>query len=118
FHDLLNTHTQQDVELDKLFMDVAVYNTRIMGAAHVENVMELAIRTALARRGPRHHAGRPAGRAGEEGPALQAQRAASRLGGRRLGAAAAAGAAAGPRRRDPECSQEAVHPGRTGGAGG
>jgi len=25
FHDLLHTHTQQDVELDKLFMDVAVY---------------------------------------------------------------------------------------------
>jgi pyruvate dehydrogenase (quinone)/pyruvate oxidase len=54
FHDLLNTHTQQDVELDKLFMDVAVYNNRVMGAAHVENVMELAIRTALARRGVAH----------------------------------------------------------------
>src|SRR3982751_4733691 len=46
FHDLLHTHTQQDVELDKLFMDVAVYNCRVMGAAHMENVMELAIRTA------------------------------------------------------------------------
>jgi len=54
FHDLLNTHTQQDVELDKLFMDVAVYNSRVMGAAHIENVMELAIRTALARRGVAH----------------------------------------------------------------
>jgi pyruvate dehydrogenase (quinone) len=54
FHDLLNTHTQQDVELDKLYMDVAVYNNRIMGAAHAENVMELAIRTALARRGVAH----------------------------------------------------------------
>ncbi|HVV92305.1 MAG TPA: thiamine pyrophosphate-dependent enzyme [Hyphomicrobiales bacterium] len=54
FHDLLNTHTQQDVELDKLFMDVAVYNNRIMGAAHVENVVELACRTALARRGVAH----------------------------------------------------------------
>ena len=31
FHDLLHTYTQQDVELDKLFMDVAVYNARIMG---------------------------------------------------------------------------------------
>src|SRR6204780_5806256 len=30
FHDLINTHTQQDVELDKLFMDVALYNARIM----------------------------------------------------------------------------------------
>jgi pyruvate dehydrogenase (quinone)/pyruvate oxidase len=54
FHDLLHTHTQQDVELDKLFMDVAAYNCRIMGAAHAENVMELAIRTALARRGVAH----------------------------------------------------------------
>src|SRR5690349_23514450 len=54
FHDLLHTHTQQDVELDKLFMDVCVYNVRIMGAAHVENAVELACRTALARRGVAH----------------------------------------------------------------
>jgi pyruvate dehydrogenase (quinone)/pyruvate oxidase len=54
FHDLLNTHTQQDVELDKLFMDVAVYNNRIMGPAHVENVVELACRSAVARRGVAH----------------------------------------------------------------
>src|SRR6201992_3715605 len=39
FHDLLHTHTQQDVELDKLFMDVSVYNCRIMGPAHTENVV-------------------------------------------------------------------------------
>src|SRR5262244_1588858 len=31
FHDLIGTFTQQDVSLDKLFMDVAVYNERIMG---------------------------------------------------------------------------------------
>ena len=36
FHDLLHTFTQQDVELDKLFIDVAVYNARIMGPNHVE----------------------------------------------------------------------------------
>jgi thiamine pyrophosphate-dependent acetolactate synthase large subunit-like protein len=36
YHDLIHTHTQQDVELDKVFMDVAVYNTRVMGASHVE----------------------------------------------------------------------------------
>jgi pyruvate dehydrogenase (quinone) len=54
FHDLISTHTQQDVELDKVFMDVAVYNARIMGPAHVENVTELACRTALARRGVAH----------------------------------------------------------------
>jgi pyruvate dehydrogenase (quinone) len=54
FHDLLATHTQQDVELDKLFMDVAKYNVRVMGPAHVENAVELACRTALAYRGVAH----------------------------------------------------------------
>src|ERR1051325_9188694 len=54
FHDLLHTFTQQDVELDKLFMDACVYNTRIMGANHVENVAHLACRTALTRRGVAH----------------------------------------------------------------
>ncbi len=54
FHDLLDTYTQQDVELDKLFMDVAKYNVRIMGPAHVENAVELACRTALAYRGVAH----------------------------------------------------------------
>src|SRR2546425_11634675 len=54
YHDLVHTYTQQDVELDKVFMDVAVYNTRIMGASHVENVADLACRTALAYRGVSH----------------------------------------------------------------
>jgi pyruvate dehydrogenase (quinone)/pyruvate oxidase len=54
FHDLLHTHTQQDVELDKVFQDVAVYNSRIMGPAHVESVTALACRTALAYRGVSH----------------------------------------------------------------
>jgi pyruvate dehydrogenase (quinone) len=54
FHDLIATHTQQDVELDKLYMDVAVYNSRIMGPAHTANVTELACRTALAYRGVAH----------------------------------------------------------------
>ena len=54
FHDLLHTFTQQDVELDKLYMDVAVYNNRIMGPTHVENTVELACRTALAYRGVAH----------------------------------------------------------------
>src|SRR3569623_1653328 len=54
FHDLLHTFTQQDVELDKLYMDVAVYNARVMGPAHVENVVELACRTALFYRGVAH----------------------------------------------------------------
>jgi pyruvate dehydrogenase (quinone) len=54
FHDLIGTHTQQDVALDKLFMDVSVYDERIMGPNHVENVVDLACRTALAFRGVSH----------------------------------------------------------------
>jgi pyruvate dehydrogenase (quinone)/pyruvate oxidase len=54
FHDLIGTHTQQDVALDRLFEDVSVYNQRIMGAAHAQNVTELACRTALTRRGVAH----------------------------------------------------------------
>jgi pyruvate dehydrogenase (quinone) len=54
FHDLVGTHTQQDVELDKLFMDVAIFNERVMGGAHVENLIELACRTALVYRGVAH----------------------------------------------------------------
>jgi pyruvate dehydrogenase (quinone) len=54
FHDLIGTHYQQDVDLDKLFMDVAAYSQRVMGAAHVVNVVDEAIRTALARRAVAH----------------------------------------------------------------
>src|SRR6204780_3792231 len=54
FHDLIHTHTQQDVELDKLFMDVCVYNVRVMGPDHMENVTDLACRTALAYHGVSH----------------------------------------------------------------
>ena len=54
FHDLIDTHAQQDVSLDRLFMDVAVYSTRVMGPEHVENVTHLACRTALSRRGVAH----------------------------------------------------------------
>jgi pyruvate dehydrogenase (quinone) len=54
FHDLIDTHAQQDVDLDRLFMDVAAYTTRIMGPEHVENVTHLACRTALTRRGVAH----------------------------------------------------------------
>ena len=54
FHDLIGTFTQQDVALDKLYMDVAVFNERIMGPTHVENLAELACRTALAYHGVAH----------------------------------------------------------------
>jgi pyruvate dehydrogenase (quinone) len=54
YHDLIGTCTQQDVELDKVFMDVAKYSMRIMGPAHVENVAHVACRTALLYRGVSH----------------------------------------------------------------
>jgi pyruvate dehydrogenase (quinone) len=54
FHDLIDTHTQQDVDLDRLFSDVAVYNARVMGCAHIANVTDLACRTALNFRGVAH----------------------------------------------------------------
>src|SRR5436309_4408389 len=54
FHDLIGTHYQQDVDLDKLFMDVAAYNERVMGPAHVENVLDEAIRTALSQQTVAH----------------------------------------------------------------
>src|SRR5438874_8413262 len=54
FHDLIGTHYQQDVDLDKLFIDVAAYNERVMGPTHVVNVVDAAVRAALAQRGVAH----------------------------------------------------------------
>jgi pyruvate dehydrogenase (quinone) len=54
FHDLIDTATQQDVDLDKLFTDVAVHSSRVMSAAHLRNTVALAFRTAMARRGVAH----------------------------------------------------------------
>jgi pyruvate dehydrogenase (quinone) len=54
FHDLIGTHYQQDVDLDKLYMDVAEFNQRIMGPDHVNNVVDEAIKTALTHRAVSH----------------------------------------------------------------
>ncbi len=54
YHDLIDTNTQQDVDLDRLYMDVAYYTTRVMGPLHVEKVTHLACRTALSERGVAH----------------------------------------------------------------
>src|SRR5215475_7199993 len=54
FHDLIGTHYQQDVDLDKLFMDVAAYNQRVTGPDHVINVVDEAIKTALSHRTVAH----------------------------------------------------------------
>jgi pyruvate dehydrogenase (quinone) len=52
--DLIGTFTQQDVAMDKLFIDVAVYNERVMNGAHIEGVADLAIRSSLTQCGVSH----------------------------------------------------------------
>ena len=54
FHDLVGTLGQQDVELDKLFVDVAPFNERVMSAEHVESLTNLACRQALSYRQVAH----------------------------------------------------------------
>src|SRR4051794_30866356 len=54
FHDLIGAHYQQDVDLDKVFADVAVFNERVMGPAHVVNMVDEAVRHAVGRRGVAH----------------------------------------------------------------
>src|SRR5579875_939494 len=54
FHDMIGTDYQQDVDLDKLFMDVSVYTERVMGPAHVISVVDMAIKAALGLRGVGH----------------------------------------------------------------
>lgn len=54
YHDLIGTRAQQDVALDRLFMDVAVFNERIMGPNHAAPLVDLACRAALASRGVAH----------------------------------------------------------------
>src|SRR5215213_10185780 len=54
FHDLIETFTQQDVDLTRVFNDVSVFNVQVTDAAHMENVASLACRSALAARGVAH----------------------------------------------------------------
>lgn len=54
FHDLIETFTQQDVDLTRVFDNVAIYNTQVNDAVHVENVTSLACRSAIAKRGVAH----------------------------------------------------------------
>src|SRR6266567_4503263 len=35
YHDLIDTYAQQDVDLDRVFMDVCTYDARVMGPSHV-----------------------------------------------------------------------------------
>ncbi len=54
YHDLIGTYAQQDLELDKVFADVARFNQRVMGPSHVEALADLACRTALCYRTVSH----------------------------------------------------------------
>lgn len=54
YNDVTRIFSQPDVELDKLFMDVACYNERVMSAPHMEPVADLAIRSAMMKRGVAH----------------------------------------------------------------
>ncbi|GAB1584358.1 thiamine pyrophosphate-dependent enzyme [Phyllobacterium phragmitis] len=54
FHDLIETCTQQDVDLTRVFNDVAVFNAQVTDATHMENLAGLACRSALAKRGVAH----------------------------------------------------------------
>jgi pyruvate dehydrogenase (quinone) len=54
FNDVTGTFQQQDPELDKLFIDVACYNNRVMSGAHMESVVDLAIRSAIEKRSAAH----------------------------------------------------------------
>jgi pyruvate dehydrogenase (quinone) len=54
YHDLIGTHYLQDINQDYLYQDVALYNQRLMGPAHVENVLNLACRAAVSNRAVAH----------------------------------------------------------------
>ncbi|MGF7149982.1 thiamine pyrophosphate-dependent acetolactate synthase large subunit-like protein [Sphingomonas zeicaulis] len=54
YHDLTDSYTQQDIDHAKVFMDVAAYSARVMGARHMENAVSLACRHALAQHGVAH----------------------------------------------------------------
>ncbi len=54
YHDLIGTHYLQDINQDYLFQDVAIYNQRLMGPEHLENILNLACRAALSNRAVSH----------------------------------------------------------------
>src|SRR4051812_32136792 len=54
FHDLIGTQAQQDVDLGKVFLDVAAYNERVTSPEHLVNVLDHAVRVALSQRTVTH----------------------------------------------------------------
>ena len=54
YSDLLGSHYQQEVDLVALYRDVATYNMQVQGSTDVYNLVNTAIRTALAERTVSH----------------------------------------------------------------
>lgn len=54
YHDVIGTHYLQDINHDHALQDACVYSQRIMGEAHVLPVVDMAVRSAIAMRGPAH----------------------------------------------------------------
>jgi pyruvate dehydrogenase (quinone) len=52
YHDVIGTHYLQDINHDYALNDACVYSQRIMGEAHVLNVVDMAVRSAIGYRGP------------------------------------------------------------------
>src|SRR5919202_3984633 len=51
---VLGTHYQQEVHLDRLYQDVAVYDLMVTNPQQLPGVVDLAIRNALTKRGVAH----------------------------------------------------------------
>jgi pyruvate dehydrogenase (quinone) len=54
YSDMMGSNYQQDVDLLALFSDVSVYNNMINSPEHAEMAVDIACRTALARKGVSH----------------------------------------------------------------
>jgi len=54
YSDLIGTSYLQDMNIDYMVNDVAIYNQRIMGPQSITNVVDYACRSALSQRGPAH----------------------------------------------------------------
>jgi pyruvate dehydrogenase (quinone)/pyruvate oxidase len=54
YHDVIGTNYLQDINQDYLFNDACWFNQRVMGTAHAPNVVDQAVRAAIANRGPAH----------------------------------------------------------------
>jgi pyruvate dehydrogenase (quinone)/pyruvate oxidase len=52
YHDVIGTHYLQDINHDFALNDACVYSQRVMGEAHVVPVVDMAVRSAIAQRGP------------------------------------------------------------------